>query len=37
MARDFILNIASDGLSPGLNYVVLLLTLPPILVLTAYA
>jgi hypothetical protein len=38
MAREFILNIAfPSGLSPALNYVILLLTLLPIFALTSYA
>lgn len=38
IAREFILNIAfPSGLSPALNYVILLLTLLPIFALTSYA
>ena len=38
IAREFILNIAfPSGLSPVLNYVILLLTLLPIFALTSYA
>ncbi len=38
LAREFVLNLVfPDGLSPVLNYVVLVLTLLPIFVLTSYA
>jgi hypothetical protein len=38
VAREFILNIVfPDGLSPVLNYAILLLTILPIFVLTSYA